>query len=85
MKGFKEFCEGKQVGIIYHFTTRTNIEGILSRQDTPIGLCDILGFASHNGYFSTTRDFMLLNDPFNHFTPKTHNIRIAFDGDKLSN
>ena len=88
MKTFSEFLnvdEGKQVGVLYHFTTPDAILKIMSKQETSLGLCDILGFASHNGYISTTRDYAEVNDPFGHFTNKTHNNRIAFDGDKLSN
>lgn len=85
MKTFEEFLEAKQVGTLYHFTTKEGLLHILSKQDFDVGICDIFGFISYNDHISTSRDFMLLNDPAGHFTVRTHNVRIAFDGDKLSN
>jgi len=75
--------EAKQVGIVYHFTT---IDGIKNILENPIDKgCEIFTFISRNKHFSTTRDFMLTNNPNGDFNVSTHNIRIAFDGNKLSN
>jgi hypothetical protein len=97
IKTFKEFLsspvavdntvdEAKQVGIIYHFTKRDNILKLLSKEfmEKELG-CDILTFMSHNGYVSTTRNFMFTDDVTSDFNIRTYNIRIALDGDKLSN
>ena len=77
--------EAKQVGIIYHFTTIKAIKSLLNKDEMDKFGCDVLTFASRNGHLSTTRDYQLTRNPLNDFKEDTHNIRIAIDGDKLSN
>jgi hypothetical protein len=77
--------EGKQVGLIYHFTTSNSIKKLLNTEHMNSFGCDILTFISHNDYISTTRNFMLAAEVFNNdFPSKTYNIRITFNGDIIS-
>ncbi len=71
MKTFKELIEGKQVGIIYHFTDLNSFEKILKSK---FKLKDIY----KHGYISFSR-----NSRLEEFGKK--GIRITVDGDKLSN
>jgi len=83
---FREYVgERKSVGIIYHFTTKKGIIKLLS-PSSEIGL-DVFEFISHNGTVSTTRNFMAADNISNKYTDLdlcTYHIRIAFDGDKIS-
>lgn len=79
------YLESKQVGIIYHFTKINAIKTLLNDKEMSKYGCDILTFASYNKHLSTTRDFNMADNPLGTFNPSTYNIRIAIDGDKLSN
>ncbi len=71
---FKQFLqEGKQVGILYHFTSCRNGRGILKK--------GYLESGTEGDYFSFTRNFDLRfvsNEPWG-------GARLVFDGNKLSN
>lgn len=77
--------ESKQVGIIYHFTDIYAIKKLMNKNLMSEYGCDILTFSSRNGHLSTSRDYDLTRDPFGEFPSSKYNIRIAIDGDKLSN
>lgn len=77
--------EAKQVGIIYHFTTIDSIKMLLNKKKMEEYGCEILTFLSNNSHLSTTRDYMLVNSPLPTFNVSKYNIRIAINGDKLSN
>lgn len=84
---FSEFIqnEAKQVGTIYHFTTLHNFVMMLEETfQTELG-CEFFDFVSYNGYISTTRDRHLSwsNEGYNN--NRSLQVRIAIDGDKLSN
>jgi hypothetical protein len=79
-----EINEAKQVGIIYHFTRLKNFKLISNLEFSDDFDCEIFEFLSYNGHLSTTRDFSIISIPFGDFHTATHPIRIAFDGDKLS-
>lgn len=46
---------------------------------------ELMEFVSYNGYISTTRNFAFGDMIHNWPSPKKYFVRIAFDGDKLSN
>lgn len=82
---YKEFIEeGKNIGIIYHFTRFNNMIKLL-KGNKELNL-EILEFISYNGYISCSRNFAMSDDIFNNDFPlSSYNIRIAIDGTKLSN
>ena len=82
MFSFKALFESKQVGIIYHFTT---IQGLKSLSTTDSLGCKLFTFVSHNDHISTSRSFDITSNPHADLNSKTHPVRIAFDGDKISN
>lgn len=74
--------EGKQVGVIYHFTQITNLKNMLDKEVMDSIGCEIFDFLSYNTHLSTTRNFQ---NPRLNFDPHKWNVRICLDGDKLSN
>lgn len=75
MKTLKQMKEAKQVGTIYHFTTIERLHDMI-HQEHPFEL------KSHNeSTISTTRNPQL---PIHNKTFKDHGVRIALDGDKIS-
>jgi len=84
VKYIKSLEESKQVGIIYHFTTLSAIQKLTDKNFMAKYGCDILTFISYNNYISTTRDFMLTNNPLLDFNNSTHPVRITLDGNKIS-
>lgn len=78
--------EGKKVGIIYHFTKKNNIKLLINPPDE--WKADVFEFISMNGVISTTRNHNASDNIINKTTDLdlcTYNIRIAFDGDAISN
>lgn len=85
---FKEFIsisEGKNVGVIYHFTRWTSIENMVKYD---------FNLVSHQDYISFTRNYDLVNikkfendlaKQIYKEIPKKSCARIAIDGTKLSN
>ena len=63
--------EGKQVGVLYHFTEPTRLKSILGNK----------GLKSFREYISFTRNFNLQKQSI---YLKDSTIRLAFDGNKLS-
>ena len=74
-----EIEERKQVGILYHFTRISSLQSI---EDS--GFC----LGSHQDYISFTRNFDMINpkkyDNELSLGESSHIVRIAIDGDKLS-
>lgn len=68
--------EGKQVGIVYHFTKFTNLQYMV-KPPSPFTLF------SRNGYASFTRN-RYMNLPMYSPNFREYDVRIALDGDKLS-
>lgn len=84
---FKQFFEAKQVGIIYHFTTLEGLKHLTDGDNLKRLGCELFTFVSKNDHLSTTRGYFLTDSPspFSMINSGTHPIRIAFDGDKISN
>ena len=83
---YGELDESKNVGIIYHFTTKKSIKKLLN--PLPDWNAELFEFISHNGVISTTRNFMAADNIINNGTDLdlcTYNIRIALDGTGISN
>jgi hypothetical protein len=84
--------EGKQVGVLYHFTTPQALNKLLdaSYQKELHDKGDVLTFVSMFGHLSTTRNYQLSTDPEQVLKDGDLSIkrgfcvRIAFDGDKIS-
>ena len=82
-----EIIEAKQVGTIYHFTRVQNIAQLLNKSKQEEYGLDVLEFISMSGNFSATRNSSMTTD-FMHPILNAKNgyiIRVALDGDKLSN
>ena len=86
---FREFLrEGKQVGVIYHFTRPENIKLVLNKEHQKEFGLEVLEFISKNGHFSTTRSPSLTTDfthPVLSAKGNRYIVRLALDGTKLSN
>lgn len=80
------FKESKQVGIIYHFTTLHGLKLLSDKNRMAQFGCEIFTFVSENDHLSTTRGYFLTDTPkpFSTINSKSHPIRIAFDGDRIS-
>jgi len=65
-------CEGRQRGVLYHFTNESGFNGIIDNNGIKSYLHDFISF---------TRSFK----PPKGSHVEYSNIRFAFDGDKLSN
>lgn len=83
LRGFDEINEGKNIGILYHFTTLSdtisiiNMDRFYSTQKAWKSSGD-----KYSGQISFTRDkFLFKNKP----RGVSFGVRIAFDGNKLSN
>jgi hypothetical protein len=84
--------EGKQVGVLYHFTTPQALNKLLdaSYQKELHDKGDVLTFVSMFGHLSTTRNYQLSTDPEQVLKDGDLSIkrgfcvRIAFDGDRIS-
>lgn len=86
-RDFIAISEGKQVGILYHFTRLGNLANMLD---------DNFDMTSNNKYISFTRDYNLidyhkkgnsLSKNYKNLTSWGEDfiVRLAIDGDKLSN
>jgi hypothetical protein len=83
--------EGKQVGVLYHFTTPQALNKLLdaSYQKELHDKGDVLTFVSMFGHLSTTRNYQLSTDPEQVLKDGDLSIkrgfcvRIAFDGVKI--
>lgn len=82
---WKYITESKKVGILYHFTKVEHFR-LLSTLEKFLGdiQCEMFEFVSLNGHLSTTRSFSINSIPYFKLNTETHPIRIAFDGDKIS-
>jgi len=85
MKSFKELIEAKQVGVIYHFTTKSSFTKMIKNKFKNLGL-ELFELFSLNGVVSCTRNFSLAEKPFGDISKACgHTVRINIDGDRLSN
>ena len=82
-RDFLELEESKNVGTLYHFTRLSSLKGIIDSE-----FC----LGSHQPYISFTRNYDMIN--YNHYKndsnglglgPSSFIVRIAIDGDILSN
>ena len=81
-KSFKEMLEGKQVGLLYHFTKGINLRKIIQGTE----LSEPFELISRNGVISTTRNQFMSSEIFrNDFQiEKGYIVRITLDGNKIS-
>ncbi len=77
--------EAKQVGTIYHFTTLENLLLLTDKHRQQTFGLELMEFVSYNGHLSTTRNFAFGDMIHNWPDPKKYFVRIAFDGDSISN
>lgn len=79
-RDFIAIAEGKQVGTIYHFTRFTSLLNMLNNN---------FDLSSHNDYISFTRNYNMIeykNDfSIDYKLGDKRIVRLAIDGDKLSN
>ena len=85
---FKDYLnEAKQVGNIYHFTTLDSLNKLLDDNFQSKYNLEILEFIARNDKFSCTRNACLAQDIFSKdiSIKKGYIVRIAIDGNKISN